>query len=118
MSQLNTIARPYAEAAFGFASANNSVDSWSEVLEKLALICDDKNFQKILTSPNCDDSKIKEIIGGFFDQNQFTKEVDNFIDTLIYNSRLSLLPNVMEIFVDLVNEHKKKKRSKLLAHML
>ena len=65
MSQLNTIARPYAEAAFGFASANNSVDSWSEVLEKLALICDDKNFQKILNSPNCDDSKIKEIIGSF-----------------------------------------------------
>ena len=41
MSQLNTIARPYAEAAFGIASSNNSVDSWSEVLEKLALICDD-----------------------------------------------------------------------------
>ena len=101
MSQLNTTARPYAEAAFGFASKNNSVDSWSEVLEKLALICDD--------------SKIKEIISGFFDQNQYTKEVDNFVDTLIYNSRLSLLPNVKEIFVDLVNEHKKKEKVEIIS---
>jgi len=115
VSQLNTIARPYAEAAFGFASTNNSVDSWSEVLEKLALICDDKNFQKILNSPNCDDSKIKEIITSFFDQNQYTKEVDNFIDTLIYNSRLSLLPNVKEIFADLVNEHKKKEKVEIIS---
>ena len=82
------------------------------------MICDDKNFQKILNSPNCDDSKIKEIIGGFFDQNQYTKEVDNFIDTLIYNSRLSLLPNVKEIFVDWSMSTKKKKRSKLSVHML
>lgn len=115
MSQLNTIARPYAEAAFGFASSNGSVDSWSEVLEKLALICEDKNFQKILHSPNCDDSKIKEIISGFFDQNQYTKEVDNFVDTLIYNSRLSLLPNVKETFVDLVNEHKKKEKVEIIS---
>ena len=115
MSQLNTIARPYAEAAFGFASSNDSVDSWSEVLEKLALICGDKNFQKILHSPNCDDGKIKEIISGFFDQNQYTKEVDNFVDTLIYNSRLSLLPNVKEIFVDLVNEHKKKEKVEIIS---
>ena len=115
MSQLKTIARPYAEAAFNFASSNNSIDSWSEALEKLALICNDKNFQKILNSPNCDDSKIKEIISGFFDQNQYTKEVDNFIGTLIYNSRLSLLPNVKEIFVDLVNEHNKKEKVEVIS---
>lgn len=115
MSQLKTIARPYAEAAFNFASSNNSIDSWSEALEKLALICNNKNFQKILNSPNCDDSKIKEIISGFFDQNQYTKEVDNFIGTLIYNSRLSLLPNVKEIFVDLVNEHNKKEKVEIIS---
>ena len=49
---------------------------WSEVLEKLALICEDKIF-KNFTFTNCDDSKFKEIIRGFFDQNQYTKEVDN-----------------------------------------
>lgn len=115
MSQLDTIARPYAEAAFGFASTNNLVDSWTELLEILALICKDKKFQKILNSPNCDINKIKEIISGFFDQNQYTKEVDNFIDTLIYNSRLSLLPNVKNIFVDLVNEHNKKEKVEIIS---
>ncbi|WP_272946039.1 F0F1 ATP synthase subunit delta [Vibrio mexicanus] len=32
MSDLTTIARPYAKAAYGYASDNGAVEKWSEML--------------------------------------------------------------------------------------
>ena len=48
MSELTTVARPYAKAAFDFAKDGKSIDKWFDMLQFLSAVQQDKNFIRIL----------------------------------------------------------------------
>ena len=51
MADLSTLARPYAKAAFDYASENGVVNEWEDFLFIASLIVNDKSFQPLLDNP-------------------------------------------------------------------
>ena len=51
MAELLTLARPYAKAAFAYASEQNAADSWSTALELLSATVQDEAFSAYLNRP-------------------------------------------------------------------
>ena len=50
MSELTTIARPYAKAAFEFAVEQSAVEKWTEMLNFAAEVVKNETVQNFLTS--------------------------------------------------------------------
>ncbi|MBV7619214.1 F0F1 ATP synthase subunit delta, partial [Escherichia coli] len=51
MAELLTLARPYAKAAFAYASEQGTADSWSTALELLSAAVQDEAFSAYLNRP-------------------------------------------------------------------
>ncbi len=56
MSDSSTVARPYAQAIFELASANDSLAEWSEALGLAAEVVGDPGAQRFLAQPGLDDA--------------------------------------------------------------
>jgi len=105
MSELTTVARPYARAAFEFAVDNNNIEAWSEMLLFVAEVAQDATMAKILTR----DKAPQELANLFLSvcDDQLDENGQNFIKLLAENGRLSVLPRVAQLYVDLETEYKK-----------
>jgi F-type H+-transporting ATPase subunit delta len=97
MSQNQTVARPYAKAAFELALAEKALAKWSEMLSSAALIARDKQMVGLMKNPNFSS---EDIIGIFLalGKDVFNQEMHNFINTLARFKRLAFLPEIAEIF--------------------
>jgi len=105
MSDLTTIARPYARAAFEFAVDNNNIEAWSTMLFFASEVAQDATVAKILTR----DKATEELASLFINVcgDQLNEQGQNFIKVLAENGRLSVLPRVAQLFADLETEYKK-----------
>ncbi len=105
MSELTTVARPYARAAFEFAVDSNKIEAWSEMLFFAAEVVNNPTMAEILTS----DKATKELANLFINicDDQLDENGQNLIKIMAENGRLSVLPRVAELYADLVAEHKK-----------
>ena len=105
MSELTTVARPYARAAFEFAVSNNNIEAWSTMLLFASEVAQDAAIVSILT---CDKAP-QELAKLFLSicDGQLNENGQNFIKILAENGRLSVLPRVAQLFAELENEHKK-----------
>ncbi len=95
MSNINTLARPYAKAAYEFASAAGQVDAWSAMLALTAAAVKEPVVLKQLGKPELtQDGKVaflKQLCEGKIDD-----AFGNFLKVLSENDRLTLLPMVYE----------------------
>jgi len=104
MSELTTVARPYARAAFEFAVDENKIEAWSDMLFFASEVAQDATMAKLLT---CEKAP-QELASLFIDvcADQLNENGQNFIKLLAENGRLSVLPRVAQLFVDLETEYK------------
>jgi F-type H+-transporting ATPase subunit delta len=103
MAENVTIARPYADAAFGLARGAGALASWLEVLDRLAAIVVDADMQACISDPNL---SADQLAGLLLDvAGELTDEQRNFIRVLVDNERLLTLPEIRNLFVVLKNEH-------------
>lgn len=97
MSELATLARPYAEAAFKQAKENGSSDQWSETLSFLALAMSNPSLAWASVNPKVGKAKLESLIldicSGHID-----KYGENFIKLLIRNNRLDLAEHVQQLY--------------------
>jgi F-type H+-transporting ATPase subunit delta len=103
MAELATIARPYAEAAFGLARDLNALPVWSEMLRFAATIVGDERVALALGNPRLDASAKESLllsIGG----DRFDNEARNFIRVLVEAERVTLLPQISAMFETLKND--------------
>lgn len=105
MSELTTVARPYARAAFEFAVSNNKIEAWSAMLFFAAEVAQDVTMAELLTR----DKAPQELANLFINvcDDQLDENGQNFIKLLAENGRLSVLPRVAQLYVELETEHKK-----------
>lgn len=105
MSELTTVARPYARAAFEFAVENNKISDWSEMLLFAATVVKDPAMVEILKS----DKARKELAELFINvcAEQLDQNGQNLMKVMAENGRLSVLPRVTELFAELEDEYKK-----------
>lgn len=103
MSELTTIARPYAKAAFDFAIEKSAVEKWTEMLEFASVVMQDETVKTFLnnsTSPQKLADTVISICGEQLDQYG-----QNLIRLMAENKRLSAIPAVFNEFKHYVENH-------------
>ncbi len=91
MSDLTTIARPYAKAAYGYASDNGAVEKWSEMLAFAKEMSAAKELKAAALSlqPAQLGQLYVDVAGEYFDE-----PFKNFLNVIIENYRTSALSDI------------------------
>jgi len=97
MAEAITVARPYAQAAFLFASAHHTLKDWSEMLNQLAAIADDASMSELLDSPHLTETQLADLFIQVAGEH-INEKCANFIRELATNGRLKLLPEIAALF--------------------
>ncbi|MGR8953422.1 MAG: F0F1 ATP synthase subunit delta [Gammaproteobacteria bacterium] len=99
MSELATLARPYAAAVFKRAKETGSSEKWSETLTFLSSVLSDRSIAAFVNNPKVGSERLLalmlDICEGRIDQ-----EGANFLKLLVQNQRLTLVPEIARIFED------------------
>lgn len=105
MSNLK-IARPYAKAVFAFAKEKGELEKWSSMLNLAQEIAKNQDMAKALKNPTLEKSEVVDL---FLDlgKNEFTPEMQNFIQVLGRFNRLVLLPEIADFFESFRQEAEK-----------
>lgn len=103
MSELTTIARPYAKAAFDFALEQGQLDKWQAMLQFSAAAAGNEEIKTLLHS-SLASPKIAEIFIAVC-ADQLDQYGQNFIRVMAENRRLAVLPMVSAIFAELCTQH-------------
>jgi F-type H+-transporting ATPase subunit delta len=105
MSELTTVARPYARAAFEFAVEQKSIEGWADMLQFAAYVVENPTIAELLKG-----KKAAQELASLFIKvcgDQLDKYGQNFIKIMAENERLSVLPRVIELYRELEDEYKK-----------
>ena len=94
MAELNTVARPYAEAIFRLAKEQGTLAQWSETLARLDQVAQDQKVRDIVADPQHSAAQVQQILLQLVDANG--EEVRNFITLVLENRRFTVLPAVRE----------------------
>jgi F-type H+-transporting ATPase subunit delta len=105
MAELATVARPYAEALFRIAPANQ-LGAWSALLTELAAVAGYPEVHSLASNPKVAPDQVVSLLLAALkgDYPETLREpVSNFIAMLVANHRLTLLPQIAEQFDALKN---------------
>lgn len=98
MASMTIIAKPYAKAAYEFASEQNAVDQWAKELTSFSQVVESKAIAQIIMSPMISQSEIVKATKKDLDSN-----FANFLALLAENNRLEVLPSIVIEFQALKN---------------
>jgi F-type H+-transporting ATPase subunit delta len=106
MADNNTIARPYARAAFDFAGEQKDLAGWSEALAAARNVLADGQVVKFLGNPALSADKKLEFLTELFQSVAGEKSMfagsnehgTNFIKLLLEYGRMSVLPEIAQHF--------------------
>ena len=102
MADNNTIARPYARAAFELARGKKTLEKWSEALIAAKDVLADGQVVRFLGTPALSDEQRLEFLTGLFKKaggkasilGGGSKEGTNFLKLLIEYGRVGVLPEI------------------------
>ena len=101
MAELATIARPYAEALFRVAKTGD-LATWSSLAGEMAQVASNADFQALAHNPKIAHVDVVNTLLSAI-KTPISTEARNFIDMLVDNGRLSLLPEIASQFQALKN---------------
>lgn len=96
MSELTTVARPYAKAAFDFAVEHKAVDKWQQMLAFAGAVAENEEMHELLTGAMASE-QLAEIfvnVGG----DELDEHAQNLIKVLAENKRLLALPEISVMY--------------------
>ncbi|WP_068547053.1 F0F1 ATP synthase subunit delta [Thalassotalea crassostreae] len=105
MSELTTVARPYAKAAFDYAVEAKAVDTWLEMLVFAAEVSQNETISNYL-SGGMSTEQVKDLFINVCGE-QLNDKGQNFIKVMAENGRLLVLPQVVSQFSELKAEFEK-----------
>jgi F-type H+-transporting ATPase subunit delta len=99
MSSAESLARPYARAAFDLARESNALADWSSKLQFAAAVARDAQVQTLIGNPAFGGEKLVSL---FLPQGEKAESAfANFVATLAANRRLPILADVADGFAAL-----------------
>lgn len=104
MAELVTIARPYAEAVFRIAKDANAFAEWSRMLQMAVAVAQDPQMSALIASPNVSADDVARVFLGVCGD-ELNEQGKNFVKTLIENDRLTVLPQIAELYEALKRSH-------------
>jgi len=99
MSELTTVARPYAKAAFDFAVESQAVSEWNDMLFFASEVAKNDEIVAFLSgshSPEVTSDLFIKVCG-----EQLNEKGQNLVKVMAENGRLVALPAVAELFEEL-----------------
>ncbi|CAN5220902.1 F0F1 ATP synthase subunit delta [soil metagenome] len=103
-SELISLARPYAKAAFAFALEHKDISAWTDMLQYTSQIVTDPAVAGLLQNPRVNREQELELVLSLS-----TKMLDDnrrrFLELLTQNKRLAALPAIASMFATLRAEH-------------
>lgn len=103
MAETVTIARPYAEAAFRLAREERALDRWSQMLHLLEMVVQDERIARGIVDPNWTGRQLESVVLGVCGE-QLDGAARNFVQVLVDNDRLGVVPAIRALFEDLKRE--------------
>lgn len=97
MSELATLARPYAAAVFKRAKETGTTAKWSQSLAFMSAVLSDEEISVVADNPKVSKERLSALMLDIC-QGQVDEENANFLKLLVQNNRLTLLPYITEIF--------------------
>jgi F-type H+-transporting ATPase subunit delta len=97
MSELSTLARPYAEAAFKRALETDTTEQWLTTLAFVATVVNNTLFLAIIDNPNVNNEQLTRLLLDIC-QSKITLENENFLKLLIQNNRLMLANEIYKLY--------------------
>jgi F-type H+-transporting ATPase subunit delta len=101
MTELIPLARPYAQAAFEYAIAQQEIAGWTTLLTALAQRMAYPLVQQLLKDPRYTTHELAEIVIALA-ETVVDKAGENFIALLAEKQRLILLPQIAQLFAEYV----------------
>lgn len=97
MAELTTVARPYAKAAFRYATEKNAQSKWSAMLGLSAALIADDAMVSFLGDPQLTAEEITKVFSTVCGE-QLDDAGQNLIAQLAQNKRLATLPEIYILF--------------------
>lgn len=97
MSELSTLARPYAEAVFRLAQGENDLAGWSGRVATLAAIVSDVQVARLIADPVVSAERVAALVVDVAGAD-LGERGGNFVQVLAENDRLALLPEISTQF--------------------
>jgi len=105
MAELSTVARPYAEALFGAACADEAgLAVWADLVSEMAQVAAQPDVREALSDPRLEAAQRVEIFTALI-KSKLPVLARNFITLLVENDRLLLLPEIALQFEAYKNRH-------------
>ncbi|MBL4762929.1 MAG: F0F1 ATP synthase subunit delta [Gammaproteobacteria bacterium] len=104
MSELSSIARPYARAVFELARDDKKLPEWSEALEFLALVGADQGLQVTLNSPRLTHADRADLVLSIV-AGKVSDETNNLIRLMAENDRLDVFSDIAELYEEYRREY-------------
>jgi F-type H+-transporting ATPase subunit delta len=106
MAELSTLARPYAKAAFQAAVDAGELQAWSDMLVVASEVAQNEDMAKLLSHPGLTGQQqaqtLIDVCG-----DKLNGSVQNLVNVLAENKRISLMPQILEQFEHLKAELEK-----------
>ena len=106
MAEPTTLARPYAKAAFEYASDKGELDSWQAQLQLAATVSAEPRVRALLDDPALTAAEQGEQFGSLLGDS-ISEPLGNFFALLAANRRLVLLPQILRQFEALKAERER-----------
>lgn len=97
MSEITTLARPYARAVFELAREKDQLESWSDQLAFLASVVDEPSVRALLESPRMTPEQRAELIVQI-GEGRLDDEGKSLLRVLAENDRLDALPEIAAVY--------------------
>ncbi|MGH8558439.1 MAG: F0F1 ATP synthase subunit delta [Methylococcales bacterium] len=97
MTELATLARPYAEAVFKCAKQTGTAQQWSDNLKFLAIAMEERMLASAAANPGVAKSWVVDFLLDIGD-GYLSREGGNFVRLLVENKRLNLISRIQSLF--------------------
>ncbi len=105
MSEANTIARPYVQAAFETAQKQGDLKGWSAVMQVLTEVMANDDIKAVVSNPRVKQSQLEELLLQV--AGDLNKEQSNFVRLLVESNRLTVMTQIAQMYEDLRAEAEK-----------
>jgi len=103
MAELTTIARPYAQAAFGLAKQKGELARWSEMLAFIADVYANAQVQAALANPDLTKTDVERLLLAICGE-RLDGDARNLLMLLVRNDRLEAIPHLVRRYEELREE--------------
>lgn len=110
MAENVTVARPYAEAAFQVARDENALATWASALERMVAVATHPEMASCIDDPRLLPVQLTNLFQGVVGEGLSASQ-QNFIRVLVDNRRLSVLSEILDLFITLKNAQEGSKKA-------